>query len=607
LVAVGAAACSSSGTAVLVTVDATTAIDDLARLHATATAGTQTRELDVPLKVTTIPPAHSFGIDVPESLHGQLGVRVEGFDSHGTSIGSGEGSVTLASGHHAELAITIVSTIVTQDLATPDLALADLTPVSDLANVATGAVGVLGQPCTTLGDLACSGNAKKLPLVCGSGLTWQANGTCNGMQNCDSTPGPNQGTCAPIVPLCAGSQPGDIVCNGLVRTRCGPDLVNTSDVETCQYICKAGACTGLCTPTKLQCMGNTPQTCDADGQWQGTTACTNQACVMGMCQGVCAPAAQRCSGKVPQTCDGNGAWQGTTPCSGGFCNGAGVCGVCASGSKQCMSNTPQQCDATGQWQGSTACVNQTCVSGLCSGTCTAGAKQCSANTPQTCSGGQWMGSTACSNQTCINGVCMGVCASGAQSCNGSVPQSCTVNGQWMQGTACPGGYCNGAGICGVCAQGTTRCMGLSAQYCDGTGQWYTANNCQYVCSNGYCSGQCTPGSTNGCANNAPAYCDTNGNWQQNGSPCCTSCNNGACDVAQCGYSVCQRVPGNDSICTSTLTGVAYYWSCQNVGSCQTTGPTVPVSVFQMQSQPHGARQNAWPAGDWCESFDISCN
>ncbi len=148
----------------------------------------------------------------------------------------------------------------------------------------TGAVGVVGCACGKSGELACNGNAQKLTLVCDNHV-WTTSQTCAIGQNCVTTPGPNQGICAPIDPLCASASPGQEVCSGTsVITKCGPDLVSDSPVHFCSGStpsCVAGACScagtvcgNACTDTQID-----PDNCGACG-----TVCDGGGCVSGACQ-----------------------------------------------------------------------------------------------------------------------------------------------------------------------------------------------------------------------------------------------------------------------------------------------------------------------------------
>ena len=115
----------------------------------------------------------------------------------------------------------------------------------------------------------------------------------------------------------------------------------------------------------------------------------------GSCGGACVPGTMQCSSNTPQTCDSNGAWQGTTPCSG-VCIGSGVCADCTPGAKRCNVNQPQLCDGTGHFADNGAACPFVCSGGDCSGVCTPGAVQCAGDVPQVCNGsGSWVDGTTC--------------------------------------------------------------------------------------------------------------------------------------------------------------------------------------------------------------------
>jgi hypothetical protein len=177
------------------------------------------------------------------------------------------------------------------------------------------AVGTLGQPCTRQGALACAGHAQKAQLVCDG--TWKLNGTCSGMTNCDSTPGPNAGSCQPIVTDCTSRQPNQTFCQRETVIRCGPDLVNTSQVEICGSFapaCLNGACVGCsAAPPEERCNGNTPRICGSP--WVEAPACTGAkpVCVAGAC-GECVPNARSCRGAVPRLCSVGAAWTDQASC-----------------------------------------------------------------------------------------------------------------------------------------------------------------------------------------------------------------------------------------------------------------------------------------------------
>lgn len=230
-------------------------------------------------------------------------------------------------------------------------------------------LGKLGDPCPEVGVLACKEHAQKSQLICGPDKKWESNGTCNGDTFCDTSTGVGQGTCKPLVALCAGKNPGDSVCDGQKRVKCGPDLVTTEELDSCvNQTCVSGVCVGACAPGQTRCMGNTPQSCDAtSGTWQNGTACVDQTCVDGACMGACAPGQTTCSGNTLQDCDATGVWDGGTPCANQTCVVDACAGECAVEQTRCVGNTPQSCDANGAWENGLTCVAEThvCIEGVC--------------------------------------------------------------------------------------------------------------------------------------------------------------------------------------------------------------------------------------------------
>lgn len=153
------------------------------------------------------------------------------------------------------------------------------------ADAGTGAVGVLGQPCSPTGSLACEGNEQKLQLLCDATGRWVANGTCSGSQLCDTAPGMNAGTCQDPVPQCAGQDPGFMFCipsGGPELETCGPDLVTVTTMD-CPAACANGKCVA-CEPNYWICNGLQPQECLPSGG--GDYAWTNQG---PPCAGSCNP------------------------------------------------------------------------------------------------------------------------------------------------------------------------------------------------------------------------------------------------------------------------------------------------------------------------------
>ncbi len=109
---------------------------------------------------------------------------------------------------------------------------------------------------------------------------------CNGILGNDphglaATPDPDGG--APDAPVAVGDDAGidaaeqpDVAADA--STGCAPACSGATP------ICLAGACV-VCAPGSKQCDAQTPQTCDATGQWQSGTACGGQTpiCAAGAC------------------------------------------------------------------------------------------------------------------------------------------------------------------------------------------------------------------------------------------------------------------------------------------------------------------------------------
>jgi hypothetical protein len=349
----------------------------------------------------------------------------------------------------------------------------------------------------------------------------------------------------------------------------------------CPFACSDGECVGGCVPGDTQCMGNTPQTCDAKGEWQSEAPCTN-ACVAGACAGMCAPGALQCTGTTPQTCDAMGQWQDGAACP--FVCEMGVCsGVCKPNDIQCMGNTTQVCDAKGQWQSSTACP-YVCSAGLCTGMCVPGSTQCNGNTPQTCDAtGTWQSGTACP-KVCSAGACTGMCVPGSTQCSSLTTQTCDSTGNWVNGTTCPF-VCQGGACTGVCSPNATQCQGKTPQTCNANGQWQSGAACPFVCNGGACTGMCVPGATQPCGSVATCNsggmqtCDPTGTWgacMPAASPCAmtpagwspVALTNGACPS---GF-------GFPQVYTSGVMAAPYTCTCSCSGT-QVCSGTVLVNQY----------------------------
>lgn len=124
---------SKSGTSlVVVSVDADASLTDVATLHARVAVGDQTREFDVHPTAgasTAIPPAQTFGINLPRTLVGNIELSVDARDSGGATIASGGGSGTIRVGARSDVALTLSAVVV----AAPDLGQPSTSSPPDMA------------------------------------------------------------------------------------------------------------------------------------------------------------------------------------------------------------------------------------------------------------------------------------------------------------------------------------------------------------------------------------------------------------------------------------------------------------------------------------------
>lgn len=351
-------------------------------------------------------------------------------------------------------------------------------------------------------------------------------------------------TDATVEPECPGSGPG-VKCEGNKRFACVEG--QWAEQETCEHVCVAGSCSGVCEPGDRDCQGDVPRQCNAQGQWVDEPACPFL-CSAGNCTGVCEPNDRDCSGLVPRECNTQGQWVAETACPY-VCSGEGVCsGSCSPGAKSCSGDVPRTCNSAGIWTNEPECPF-VCSAGACIGVCEPGDRDCSGLTPRQCNAqGQWVSETPCPFVCGGEGVCSGSCSPGAGSCTGDVPRTCNSAGQWVSGTECP--FVCSAGSCiGVCEPGDTKCSGSQIQTCGSNGQWGSASSCPAVagatsfCSASACTFDCNL-DFDDCDGNPANGCEVNLNTNANH---CGQCGHSCCGGA-CGSGTCQEAdlgsPGN---------------------------------------------------------------
>ena len=157
LFAVAALAGCQHGSLVVVTVDSVSplAVD---HLNVQATIGASTRSFVVPLANKTIPPSHSFGVQVADSFAGTFTVHLDAIDPDGNVVGQLDGSVSLGGGGKISLPLTFGAG--GGDMGSDDLGGDDLGGDVDLAT-----------PCTVVGT-SCAGNT--LVTTCSDGTSMSA-------------------------------------------------------------------------------------------------------------------------------------------------------------------------------------------------------------------------------------------------------------------------------------------------------------------------------------------------------------------------------------------------------------------------------------------------
>ena len=176
--------------------------------------------------------------------------------------------------------------------------------------------------------------------------------------------------------------------------------------STCtNQTCIGSGCTGTCAQGQKTCVSNGFETCTSTGVWSAPTACVNQACVNGACQGVCAPnptPTQCLDTNTPQYCDAAGQYAPATDCSG-------TKPVCLNGG--CV-----QCTAASQCSASNECYTATCTSNTCGQQAKSEGSPCTAGVGYVCNGagscsectpnyaGNCSTTEVCRSYACVNAI-----------------------------------------------------------------------------------------------------------------------------------------------------------------------------------------------------------
>jgi hypothetical protein len=367
------------------------------------------------------------------------------------------------------------------------------------------------------GSTQCS---KNLVQTC-TGGKWDAGSACKFV--CSG--GACTGVCTPGAKDCDGATP--TVCNASGQWDHAPSSCASN------LTCSAGACVCPTTPT-TQCSADlgAEMQC-ADGVWSASTLCKpGLGCnkTTGTCR-QCAMGDLRCNPQSVteiQSCDANGQWIHSSACTAQLpCfdshTPAGAptayCRVCADNTHQCYdANNWQICDpSTGKWALPQSCphgCNSTSTSATIKGTCN---PQCDPTlTGSTCTGGTFQGCNSdgmmTTGATCMYGCkdatsCKQCDATVAATCYSSTQtQTCNLTTFQLVQTTCGSGtpLCD-AGGCYVCVSGT-QCITNTTypngrlQTCSGHAWVDSGTSCGEGC-NATGTGCCVP--TDSCA---PGQC-----------------------------------------------------------------------------------------------------
>jgi hypothetical protein len=156
-------------------------------------------------------------------------------------------------------------------------------------------IGFVGDECSDDKPKACAGLISTSTLLCMNGK-WAAGPQCEPTERCDTAPGETQGTCLPMLNLCAPKMVGDEICDGYTRRRCGNDLVRFEE-SACPEHAHCDNATGV-----VSCP------CDLNYKNDGTGACISNL----MCPATaCKPGGRCVAGETDYSCECDVEFEGT--------------------------------------------------------------------------------------------------------------------------------------------------------------------------------------------------------------------------------------------------------------------------------------------------------
>jgi hypothetical protein len=307
--------------------------------------------------------------------------------------------------------------------------------------------------------------------------------------------------------------------------------VNAISLQTCDFLCTSGACSGECTPDETDCSGGgdagagkVPRKCQTDGTWLDGTPCPN----------LCAAATGKC---VAATC-GDGTLNGdeTDKDCGGGCGATCDVGQKCATDRDCLLPDSGKCTLG-------KCTAADCKDGVKNGKETD--VDCGGSCTTKCTTSQHCGTAAdCAASACVNGTCVGSCSPGTKQCLDNGVQTCDSSGKWGTAVGCSAEkeYCR-SGACEACSAGTANCNPADTLGCETN---LNANGtCGTTCANATACGAnqaCSAGAckcTGGLALCNSVCVNTAGSDPKNCGACGHSCQSTAANA--CIAGVCQPI------------------------------------------------------------------
>lgn len=234
IVAATLSACAQNNSLVVVEVTAMPPLDGIATLRGTASLAGKTAMFDVPIgnAPISLPPARTFGVQVPLALSGTMHVHIEASTSDGTLIASSDGDVPIKPGKRADLPLSLGAGMPgSNDMATNcQPGCSDATPICDNGSATCHA-------CTASAE--CATQFAATPVCASSGRCVEC------VTNSD---------CVAVKKTCDVSQNACVAC--------------TKNDDCTSRLCESGACAD---PTLLVYVNAGGASCPS-GPGQGTVA-----------------------------------------------------------------------------------------------------------------------------------------------------------------------------------------------------------------------------------------------------------------------------------------------------------------------------------------------